>query len=137
MTIRDEDTRAVIQAIAGAWSGSYTVEKVVGNVTDLGTVVGRRAMGFTIQPDEGGIKTNGAVWMPPGWFGQAGSGSLKGNSVWLIVVGKPTTRGVLVIQFKGTVNDTADAMAGTLSGYMPKGETSEEVFQGTWKMNRK
>lgn len=133
----DDETQSVMKAVAGAWSGSYTVEKITGDVSGLGTVVGRRAIGFTIQPDEAGFNAEGVVWMPPGWFGQAGRGSLEGKSVWFYVTGKPTVRGILYIDFKGTVNDAANTMAGSLTGYMPKGESSEEVFRGSWEMKRK
>lgn len=134
----DDETQAVSEAVAGAWSGSYTVEKITGDASGFGTVQGRRALGLTIQPgDHGLIDTTGTVWVPPGTFGRAGSGSLERKSIWFYVTGKPTARGVLFIHFRGTVDPAAGSMQGTLKGYLPKGDSSEEIFQGTWQMKRK
>ena len=141
----DTETQTVIKDITGGWSGSYTVEKISGDVSGLGTVTGRRAIGVNIQPDESNmpldkgssIILSGAVWMPPGWFGKPTLGKIERKSIRFYLVSQPMARGVLIIDFKGTVDTAGGAMEGTLRGYMPRGDKSEELFQGTWAMKRK
>jgi hypothetical protein len=71
--------------------------------------------------------------MPPAWFGNAGGGIVEpGGVVRFHVQSKLFNRGVLSIYYKGVYDPKTDSMKGTLIGYLPKGETSEPVFEGTW-----
>lgn len=122
--------------LVGRWSGTYTVEKVTGNVTGLGTVRGKRALGIGVERDASGMRVTGVVWIPPGWNGRAGGMNASGNSVWFNVTGQPMGGRTLVISFKGTVDANLNKIDGTLIGFLSQGNFSREVFQGSWKITR-
>ncbi|MFO1042969.1 MAG: hypothetical protein U0941_14360 [Planctomycetaceae bacterium] len=127
------DEEATIKALDRAWSGIYTIDRITGPVDGLGEVKGKRAIGVTFRRTETGIAASGAVWMPPGWNGNAGGGIVEPGGVILFhVQSKLLRRGALSIYYKGLYDPKSDSIRGTLIGYMPKGESSEAVFEGTW-----
>ncbi len=127
------DEEATMKALDRAWSGVYTIDKITGPVEGLGQVQGKRAISITFRRGETGVNASGTVWMPPGWFGNAGGGIVEpGGVVRFHVLSKQLNRGVLSIYYKGLYDPKTDSMKGTLTGYMPKGESSEAVFEGTW-----
>ena len=127
----DEET--TMKALDRAWSGIYTIDKITGPVDGLGQVQGKRAISVTFRRGETGVNASGAVWMPPGWFGNAGGGIVEpGGVVKFYVLSKQLNRGVLSIYYTGLYDPKTNSMKGTLIGYLPKGESSEAVFEGSW-----
>jgi hypothetical protein len=132
----DEQIAETSKAIERSWSGQYTIEKITGNVSGMGQVLGKRAMQIKFERDEMGMNARGAVWMPPAWFGNAGGGIVEpGQVVRFHVLSKQFERGVLSIFYKGIYDPKSGTIKGTLIGYRPKGESSEAVFEGTWYLN--
>lgn len=133
----DEDQIAeTSKAIERSWSGQYTIEKITGNVSGMGQVLGKRAMQIKFERDEMGMNARGAVWMPPAWFGNAGGGLVEpGQVVRFYVLSQPFEHGKLSIYYKGLYDPKSGTLKGTLIGYRPKGESSEAVFEGTWYLN--
>lgn len=133
----DEATTAAMKALVGGWGGTYTVERVTGDATGLGTVQGKRAIGIAVQRDAAGLQATGSVWVPPGWFGRPGRVNVDGSTVWFNVNGRPMGGKTLVLSFSGTLNAATGTISGELIGFVTKTDVSEEVFRGTWHMTRK
>jgi hypothetical protein len=132
----DDQIAETSKAIERSWSGQYTIEKITGNVSGMGQVLGKRALQIKFERDETGMNARGAVWMPPGWFGTAHRCAVDpGRGVWFNVSSKQFEHGALSIFYKGLYDPKSGTIKGTLIGYRPKGEISEAVFEGTWYLN--
>jgi hypothetical protein len=132
----DDQIAETWKAIERSWSGQYTIEKITGNVSGMGQVLGKRALQIKFERNETGANARGAVWMPPAWFGNAGGGIVDpGQVVRFYVLSKQFEHGVLSIYFNGIYDPKSGTIKGTLIGYRPKGESSEPVFEGTWYLN--